>query len=113
MKLKNVYKAATIDYANLHSGAIQTLAPDAILVTRQYTRPAMIEPQRLFRDCFYAHLDDLKEVPGNHPKWRRVSASNHGTWDWYEIPGETAGSASDPTVPIVRKPPRKRHQAAE
>lgn len=102
-KLQTVYHTATISYKN--SGVVRTLAPDAIALTRKYTRPQMIAPQKAFRECFYAHLDDLKETPGMHPKWQTIDPANHGTWDWYEIPGsEPAPVQSTQTVgPPVRK----------
>jgi TRAP-type uncharacterized transport system substrate-binding protein len=112
-KLKNVYQSATIDYANLHSGPIQTLAPLAIIATRAYTRERMVTPQRLFRQCFMDHLDDLKETPGMHPKWRKVSASNHGVWEYYNIPGEQTAAQSDAGVSSPKKVAKKRHQAVE
>lgn len=86
-KLSTVYHTTTINYPNLKSGAVRTMAPDAIILTRKYSRPQMIAPQRKFRDCFYEHLGDLQETPGLHPKWQVVDQNNHGTWAWYEIPG--------------------------
>jgi TRAP-type uncharacterized transport system substrate-binding protein len=89
-KVQAIYRPATLSYKN--SGIIRTLAPDAIALTRKYTTPRMVAPQRAFRTCFYEHLDDLRETPGMHPKWQQVDASNHGTWEWYEIPGDVASA---------------------
>lgn len=96
-KLQTVYHSASISYKN--SGVVRTLAPDAIALTRKYTRPQMIAPQLAFRKCFYEHLDDLKETPGMHPKWQSVDPTNHGTWDWYEIAGSEP--APTPTTQVV------------
>jgi TRAP-type uncharacterized transport system substrate-binding protein len=97
VKLSGVYKRSTISYENLHSGAIATLSSDALILTRKYTLPKMIQPQATFRACFYAHLDELKETPGKHPKWQEVSATNHGNWEWYELPDVSR------TIPVTRK----------
>lgn len=88
-KLSGIYKPAVINYANLKSGAVHTMAPEAIILTRHYTIAKMIMPQEKFRSCFYKHLDELKETPGKHPKWQMVDASNHGTWEWLELPSIT------------------------
>jgi TRAP-type uncharacterized transport system substrate-binding protein len=88
-RVQSVYRPATINYPNLQSGPIKTMAPVATLVTRKYTRPQMIAPQAAFRACFYAHLDDLKETPGKHPKWALVDPNDHGVWDWYDLPTTT------------------------
>lgn len=108
-RLQGIYHNATIDYSNLQSGPVATLAPDAIVLTRSYTRPQMIEPQRRLRQCFYDHLDDLKETPGMHPKWQAVNAANHGVWTWYDIPGMTTVTASSP-VPVPLKAKRRSHE---
>lgn len=95
-KVGNVYEKGTLNYPNLKSGSTRTLAAKAIVVTRQYTRPQMVAPQKKFRECFYAHLDDLKETPGTHPKWQSVDPSDRGSWDWYEIPGEAGPAVAAP-----------------
>ncbi len=100
-KVSGVYKTATIDYRNLKSGPVKTLAPEAIILTRKYTRPQMIAPQAKFRRCFLDHLDDLKETPGKHPKWQLVDASNHGVWEWYELPNSPANQP-------IREPQQER-----
>lgn len=100
-RMQGVYRPATITYKS--SGPIKTMAPYAIALTRKYKSPRMIAPQLAFRKCFLEHLDDLKETPGMHPKWQAVDPDNHGTWDWYEIPGEAAAApaALAPTVKTV------------
>ncbi len=110
IKVANVYEKGVINYSNLRSGSVRTLSARAIALTRQYTRPQMIAPQQKFRACFYAHLDDLKETPGTHPKWQAVDPNDHGSWDWYEIPGETgppAAAAGVPPTGIKGPAPRK------
>lgn len=90
MQLSGVYKRSTINYSNLHSGAISTLSSDALILTRKYSLASMIAPQAKFRECFYKHLSELQETPGKHPKWQEVSATNHGTWEWYDLPTSPA-----------------------
>ena len=95
-----VYKQAVINYPNLRSGAVQTLAPQALVITRQYKTAVMQKPQAQFRQCFFAHLDEMKEIPGLHKKWQAVDENDHGTWNWYELPGDTAARAPAEEVPV-------------
>jgi hypothetical protein len=84
--LSGVYRPAIINYANLNSGPVKTMAPQATLLTRRYTLPKLVAPQARFRACFYAHLEELQQTPGKHPKWQLVDPKDHGVWEWYEIP---------------------------
>ncbi|HEX4600639.1 MAG TPA: TAXI family TRAP transporter solute-binding subunit [Gemmatimonadales bacterium] len=88
--LTGVYRPTIINYTNLNSGDIKTMAPTAIVLTRKYTIPKLVRPQATFRNCFYSHLDELQQTPGKHPKWQLVlppSDPNYrGPWEWYEIP---------------------------
>jgi TRAP-type uncharacterized transport system substrate-binding protein len=102
-KVKTVYHSATVNYPNLKSGPIATLAPDAIVLTRQYKSPRMVAPQRKFRACFYQSLNDLKETPGKHSKWQAVNPDEHGSWDWYELPSFGEAPSLPPNAPVVRK----------
>lgn len=88
--LSGVYKRSSISYSNLSSGPVPTLSSDALIITRRYSLPKMVAPQATFRACFYNHLAELQETPGKHPKWQQVNAFNHGSWEWYEIPGAVA-----------------------
>jgi hypothetical protein len=84
-RVQTVYRRVTINYANLRSGPIVTLAPTAIVVGRVYKSPKMSTPQAIFRQCFYDHLDELKETPGKHPKWQLVDPADHGPWEWMDF----------------------------
>lgn len=89
-RMGGVYRPATINYTNLKSGQIRTLAPQALIVTRKYNTPKMVTPQAAFRACFYRNLEELRETPGKHPKWQLVDPNDHGVWEWYDIPNVTA-----------------------
>lgn len=83
-KVKGVYRPASINYAGLTEGPIQTLAPIATLLTRKFSTPKKVAAQRYFRECFYKHLNELKD--NGSPSWQSVEANDHGVLDWYEIP---------------------------
>lgn len=85
-RLSGIYKRSQITYANLGDTPVSTLSSEALIITRKYTTAKMIEPQARFRSCFYAHLTELQETPGKHPKWQEVSPTNHGSWEWYDLP---------------------------
>jgi TRAP-type uncharacterized transport system substrate-binding protein len=99
-KVSGVYRPATINYTNLKSGPIKTLAASAIILTRQYKTPKMIAPQARFRECFYNKLDELRETPGTHKKWQEIDPSDHGVWEWYDLP---AASPATPEAPETKK----------
>lgn len=88
-KLSGVYKRSQISYQNLSESPVATLSSPALILTRKYTTPKMIAPQAKFRSCFLAHLTELQETPGKHPKWQEVSPTDHGPWEWYDLPAAT------------------------
>lgn len=85
-KVKGVYRNASINYNGLTSGPVQTMAPLATLLTRKFSTPKKVAAQRHFRECFYKHLDELKD--SGSPNWQQVEANDHGVLDWYEIPAK-------------------------
>lgn len=89
--VKSVYRSATINYNGLTNGPLQTLAPMATLLTRKYSTASKIAAQRHFRECFYQHVDELKD--NGSPNWQSVEVNDHGVLDWYEIPAEAVVSA--------------------
>lgn len=95
-KLQGIYHTANLNYPNLRSGNIRTVAPDALILTRQYRSPKMQTPQRMFRDCFVNNLEVLQETPKKHRKWQEVSLDNHGNWEWYELAAAAPVPAEGP-----------------
>lgn len=69
---------------------VNTVATDALFVTREYKTPKFVEALAKFRGCLLANLDDLKEATGMHPKWQAVDAANKGKWPYYELPAVVA-----------------------
>lgn len=106
--VKTVYNRATIDYPNLKSGAIDTLAAQAVILTRKYRIPAIIAKQAAFRRCFYDHLIELQDTPGMHMKWQAVEpeeqAAEHSLVPWYEIPATTPPLSAAPSAPPPAPP---------
>lgn len=85
-KLKGVYKGARVSYPKMNAAGVPTLAINALLVTRQYTTPAMVSALGRFRACVLSKLDEIKETTGTHPAWQGVSADNKGNWPYYDLP---------------------------
>lgn len=83
-KVKGVYRSVSINYNGLTSGPVATMAPIATILTRKFSTPKKIAAQRAFRNCFYKHLDELKDA--GSPNWQQVEVNDHGVLDWYEIP---------------------------
>lgn len=90
-KLKGVYRPARLNYNNLGAAGmgVNTVATDAIFVTREYKTEKFTNSLAALRSCVLNKLDELKETTGTHPKWQAVDASNKGKWAWYELPTKT------------------------
>lgn len=87
-KLKSVYVPAKLNYSSLGQGGsgIQSIATEALFVTRSYKTPKIVESLGALRGCFKANVDEIAETTGTHKKWRMVSADNQGKWAYYELP---------------------------
>lgn len=96
-KLHGLYRETTVNYNGLTNGPVKTLAPMATILTRKYSTPAKVAAQRHLRECFYAHLDQLKD--DGSPNWQQVNdETDHGVLPWYDIP-----AVSDQPTPIAHK----------
>jgi len=84
--MKAVYVPAKVSYSNMKSMGVETMATEALLITRDYKTPTYVSALASLRSCFMANLDELREGAGNHPKWGSVSPENRGKWVWYELP---------------------------
>lgn len=91
-KLKSVYVPAKVTYSNLGVGGagVQTIATEALFVTREYKTAKYVESLGALRECFKAKVDDLSETTGMHKKWSAVKVSNSGKWASYELPSSIA-----------------------
>lgn len=85
-RVKGAYKPARVTYSNMAAQGVATLSIDALLVTREYKTPKMASALGRFRQCVLSKIDELKETTGTHPAWQTVDPTNHGTWNWYELP---------------------------
>lgn len=87
-KLKSVYVPAKLNYSNLGQGGsgVQTVATEALFVTRAYKTPKYVESLGALRGCFKANAAELAETTGTHKKWAVVNPDNTGKWAFYELP---------------------------
>lgn len=85
-KLKSVYKPARGNYRNLGATGVPTVATEALLVTRTYTTPKMVDGLAKLRTCVLDNMAEIKETAGTHPAWRGVKADNKGPWSFYDLP---------------------------
>ncbi len=79
------YREAKLNYKGLASGPVKTIAPMALIMTREYKTAAKRLNQAHFRQCFYDHLDELQD--NGTPQWRSVKPGDHGIpiIPWYEV----------------------------
>jgi TRAP-type uncharacterized transport system substrate-binding protein len=94
-KLKAVYTPAKLNYSGMGQGGsgVQTIATDALYVTRAYKTAKFVESLSALRNCFTENLPMLQEETGMHKKWAAVNADNKGKWPYYELPAVSASSA--------------------
>jgi TRAP-type uncharacterized transport system substrate-binding protein len=85
-RLKSVYRPARLNYAGIGQMGVNTIATDALFVTREYKTAKFVDALGKFRGCLLAGLDELKESTGMHPKWQAVDPTNKGKWPYYELP---------------------------
>lgn len=86
-KLKSVYVPAKLNYSGMGQGGsgVQTIATEALYVTRAYKTPKYVESLAALRGCFKANVNELAETTGTHKKWAAVNAENTGKWSYYEF----------------------------
>lgn len=89
-QLSVVYHKASLTYNNIQPESVATVAADALLVAKVYKSPKFKAVLAGVRKSFYTNLDQLKETPGNHPKWSEVTEGNRGKWTYMSLPGDTA-----------------------
>ncbi|BAW19167.1 hypothetical protein [Ralstonia phage RP31] len=80
-----LYFPAKLSYANLNAAGVQSVATQALLVSRVYRSAGMQDKLKSMRACFNAKLGDIQDKTGTHPKWQEVDANNHGGWPWYDL----------------------------
>ena len=84
--LKTVYVADKLSYPKLSQSAVQTIATEALLVTRTYNTPDKLNMLANFRSCVYQHIGEWQDADGAHPAWAQVDATNKGKWAYYDLP---------------------------
>lgn len=84
-KLERVYRPAKLNYSKMNARGVQTVATDALFVTREYKTAKMVDGLTKLRSCVASHLDDLKETTGTHPAWQYVNADTKAKWPMYEL----------------------------
>jgi TRAP-type uncharacterized transport system substrate-binding protein len=87
-QVSNFYRPAKVNYPGLTSGPVTTLAPVAVLLTKQFQTPAKQNAQRALRQCFTDHLAELQDSGSRN--WAEVQAGDTGTLNNYlELPAST------------------------
>lgn len=87
-KLKSVYIPAKLNYSGMGQGGsgIQSIATEALFVTRAYKTEKYVQSLGALRGCFKANVDVMAETVGFHKKWSAVNVDNQGKWSYYQLP---------------------------
>jgi TRAP-type uncharacterized transport system substrate-binding protein len=72
-RLASVYDKTTLTYRNLGQDGVQTLAVQAILVTRNYTSKSKRDQLQMLHDKLVDAVADIRETRGTHPKWGDIN----------------------------------------
>lgn len=84
--LKTVYVADKLSYPKLSTSAVNTIATEALLVSRVFNTQARIAELAKFRQCVLKNIPIWQDADGAHPAWSNVSVENKGKWAYYDLP---------------------------
>jgi TRAP-type uncharacterized transport system substrate-binding protein len=88
-RVDKIYRKTAINYPNLRSDTLPTVAANAVIVTRQYNSPGRQVGQIAFRKCFMEKIEELKETPETHAKWQVIKPWERiAAWPWYKLDGD-------------------------
>jgi ABC-type amino acid transport substrate-binding protein len=90
------YFPTKVSYSNLGGRSVDTLATQALLVSRTFRSQQMLNNLGALRKCFQDNLANIQDKRGAHPKWQDVDASQQGKWEWYSLPGSVASVTTTP-----------------
>lgn len=89
--LKTVYVNDKLSYPKLSSNPVNSLATEALLVTRTVNTPERIAMLSNFRSCIIRNVPEWQDADGAHPAWSQVDVANRGKWAYYELPASAKG----------------------
>lgn len=84
--LKTVYVADKLSYPKLSTSAVNTIATEALLVSRVFNTSTRIAELTKFRQCVLKNIPIWQDADGAHPAWSNVSVENRGKWAYYDLP---------------------------
>lgn len=87
-KLKIQYRPSSVTYTKMSPNPVSTVAAQCLFVSKTYKSAKMVDTLDKFRKSFNDKLDEIKETPGNHPKWQTVDSELHGPWPWLKLPSD-------------------------
>ena len=91
--LAAVYDMAGVSYNNLGATGqtLETLKVDAVLMTRTYRTPKMIEALSELKSCLQEKIYEIQDTPGTHAAWQGMDLTRDMKWD--NVFTSTAGRA--------------------
>lgn len=93
--LKTVYVQDRLSYPKLSQQAVNTIATEALLVTRTVNTPERLATLASFRNCVVRNVPEWQDADGAHPAWSQVDVNNRGKWAFYDLPA--------PAAPVKKK----------
>lgn len=93
-----VYAKAKLNYRNLNAQGLDTVAPRAVLLVRNYQSAERKRSLSDLKACVVANESALKEGTGHHPKWSDVDFKAESVWPLYVVEAQAT-----PVVPAASK----------
>jgi len=83
-RLAPIYDKAVVTYRNLGQDGVQTVAVQAMLVTRNYASKGKRDQLQMLHVKLAKAIIDLREIRGTHPKWEDIDpAATTDKWPMF------------------------------
>jgi TRAP-type uncharacterized transport system substrate-binding protein len=87
---RNGFVKASLSYSNLSQTAVETLATQVYMVSRNYTGKEMVDNISALKNCIQQNLTTLREKTGFHPKWEEVKSDGKSDWPMLKTSNATS-----------------------
>jgi TRAP-type uncharacterized transport system substrate-binding protein len=104
--LASVYGTQPVSYNNTGANGqrIDALTVNALLMTRTYRTPEMINALAELQACVQENIFLIQDTPGTHPAWQAIDPNAEMLWDnLFQVPSGFTYRASslDPSLTVI------------
>lgn len=105
--LQDVYGTTGVSYDNLGSSGqqIDTISIAAVLFTREFSKPEMVNALAELQACVRANIGEFKDTLGTHAAWQEIDPSREMKWqNVFEAPAGYSYRVNSLSAPVVVQP---------